>query len=92
VSKWSLAAGVKDLHDQAKIVRCAKVAGEVVYIVATPLNGFFDGKWVTPVWNPSPQIQHCIKSHGPETRTQKARKWNQQGHMECLMCHTDHTA
>jgi len=27
VSKWSLAAGVKDLHDQAKIVRCAKVAG-----------------------------------------------------------------
>ncbi len=24
VSKWSLAAGVKDLHDQAKIERCAK--------------------------------------------------------------------
>jgi hypothetical protein len=92
VSKWSMAAGVKDLHDQAKIERCAKVAGEVVYVVATALNEFFDGKWVPPVWNPSPEIQHCIKCHGPGTPTQKARKWNQQGHMECLMCHADHTA
>ena len=92
VSKWSLAAGVKDLHDQAKIERCAKVAGEVVYIVTTALNEFFEGKWVAPVWNPSPEIQHYIKCHGPDTPAQKARKWNQQGHMECLMCHTDHTA
>ena len=38
VSKWSLAAGVKDLHDQAKIERCAKVSGEVVYFVTTALN------------------------------------------------------
>ena len=52
VSKWSLAAGVKDLHDQGKIERCAKVAGEVVYIVTTALNEFFEGKWVAPVWNP----------------------------------------
>ena len=71
VSKWSLAAGVKDLHDQAKIERCAKVAGEVVYIVTTALNEFFDGKWVAPVWNPSPEIQHRIKCHGPDTPTQE---------------------
>ena len=92
VSKWSLAAGVKDLHDPAKIERCAKVAGEVVYIVTTALNEFFDGKWVAPVWNPSPEAAHCVKCHGPTTPTQKARRWNQQGHMECLMCHEDHTA
>ena len=58
----------------------------------TALNEFFDGKWVAPVWSPSPEIQHCIKCHGPDIPTQKARKWNQQGHMECLMCHEDHTA
>jgi hypothetical protein len=92
VSKWSLAAGVKDLHDQAKIERCAKVAGDVVYIVTTALNEFFDGKWVAPVWQPSKGIEHCIRCHGPETPTQKPRRWNQQGHMECLMCHDDHTA
>jgi hypothetical protein len=22
---------------------------------------------------------------------QKAMRWNQQGHMECVMCHSDHT-
>jgi hypothetical protein len=92
VSKWSLEAGVKDLHDPAKIERCAKVAGDVVYIVTTALNEFFDGKWVAPVWQPSKGIEHCIGCHGPGTPEKKPRRWNQQGHMECLMCHTDHTA
>ena len=92
VSKWSLEAGVKDLHDQAKIERCAKVAGDVVFVVTTALNEFFDGRWVAPVWQPSKGIEHCIGCHGPGTPTQKPRRWNQQGHMECLMCHADHTA
>jgi hypothetical protein len=92
VSKWSLEAGVKDLHDPAKIERCAKVAGDVVYVVTTALNEFFDGKWVAPVWQPSKGIEHCIGCHGPDTAAQKPRRWNQQGHMECLMCHEDHTA
>jgi len=92
VSKWSLAAGVKDLHDAAKIERCAKVAGDVVYIVTTALNEFFEGKWVAPVWLPSKEIEHCIGCHGPGTPAQKPRRWNQQGHMDCLMCHEDHTA
>jgi len=73
VSKWSLAAGVKDLHDQAKIERCAKVAGDVVYIVTTALNEFFDGKWVAPAWQPSQQIEHCIGCHGPGTRRRSAQ-------------------
>jgi hypothetical protein len=91
VSKWALEAGAT-IKSDAKIERCAKVAGEVVYTVTLALNEFFDGKWVAPVWKPSPEIEHCIKCHGPEVPTQKVRKWNQQGHMECLMCHTDHTA
>jgi hypothetical protein len=91
VSKWSLEAGVKDLHDPAKIERCAKVAGDVVYIVTTALNEFFDGKWVAPVWQPSKGIEHCIRCHGPATPEQQPKRWNQQGHMECLMCHADHT-
>ncbi len=92
VSKWSLAAGVKDLHDQAKIERCAKVAGDVIYIVTTALNEFFEGKWVAPVWRPSLAIEHCVGCHGPGTPTEKPLRWNQQGHMECLMCHDDHTS
>jgi hypothetical protein len=91
VSKWAIAAGAQ-IKEDAKIERCAKVAGEVAYIVTTALNEFFDGKWVAPAWKPSDEITHCIKCHGPSTPTQKARKWNQQGHMECLMCHADHTA
>jgi hypothetical protein len=77
-------AGVKDLHDQAKVERCARVAGEVVCIVTTALKEFFDGKWVAPAWNPAPEIQHCIKCHGPDSPAQQAPKWNQHGHMECL--------
>jgi hypothetical protein len=91
VSKWAMEAGAQ-IKDAAKIERCAKVAGEVAYIVTMALNEFVDGKWVAPVWEPSEDVMHCIKCHGPDATTQKARKWNQQGHMECLMCHTDHTA
>ena len=91
VSKWALEAGAT-IKSDAKVERCAKVAGEVVYIVTVALNEYFAGKWVAPVWKPSAESEHCIRCHGPEVPTQKVRRWNQQGHMECLMCHTDHTA
>jgi len=90
VSKWALAAGAT-IKSDAKIERCAKVAGEVAYTVTQALNEFFAGNWTPPVWKPSKEIEHCIKCHGPDVPTQKVRKWNQQGHMECLMCHSDHT-
>ncbi|MBY6107079.1 C-GCAxxG-C-C family protein [Ferrimonas balearica] len=92
VSKWSLAAGVKDLHDPAKLERCAKVAGEVVFMTAQALNEFFEGKWVAPTWKPSESTQHCIGCHGPATPGKKPMNWNQQGHMDCLACHDDHTS
>jgi len=81
-------AGVKS---DAKIERCAKVAGEVAYTVALALNEYFDGTWTPPVWKPSGEVEHCVSCHGPDTAKQKAMKWNQQGHMDCVMCHTDHT-
>ena len=91
VSKWVLTADAS-IKSDAKIERCAKVAGEVAYTVTLALNEYFAGSWVAPAWKPSDDIAHCVKCHGPDTATQKARKWNQQGHMECTMCHTDHTA
>lgn len=91
VSKWALAAGAT-IKSEAKIERCAKVAGEVAYTVTRGLNEYFSGKWTPPVWKPSPAAEHCVKCHGPDLSTQKARKWNQQGHLECPMCHSDHMA
>ena len=92
VSKWSLAAGVKDLHDAAKIERCAKVAGEVVYIVTTRAQRVLRRQvGRRRSGSPSKEIEHCIGCHGPDTPDKKPRRWNQQGHMECLMCHEDHT-
>jgi hypothetical protein len=90
VSKWVLAAGAT-IKSDAKIERCAKVAGEVAYTVTLALNDFFEGKWMPPVWKPSKEIEHCVRCHGPDLPDKKARDWNQQGHMECVMCHTDHT-
>ena len=65
VSKWALAAGAT-IKSDAKIERCAKVAGEVAYTVTRALNEYFAGKWTPPVWKPSAQIEHCISCHGPE--------------------------
>jgi hypothetical protein len=91
VSKWSLTAGAQ-VTSKAKMERCAKVAGEVAYTATLALNEYFDGKWIPPVWKPSKAIEHCIGCHGPGTVGHESEGMNnQQGHMECLMCHQDHT-
>ena len=90
VSKWTVAAGAT-IKSEAKVERCAKVAAECAYIVATALNEYFDGKWTPPVWKPAKDVRHCVGCHGPNVGEKKAMKWNQQGHMECTSCHTDHT-
>ena len=91
VSKWIVTAGATVKSD-AKIERCAKVAGEVAYVVALALNEYSEGKWTPPLWKPSKAVEHCVSCHGPDVQGQKAMKWNQQGHMDCLMCHGDHTS
>jgi hypothetical protein len=91
VSKWTLAAGVQ-VNSKEKYERCAKVAGEVVYVVVDHLNQYFEGKWKHAKWTPSKEIAHCVKCHGPDDMGHSAEGMNhQQGHMECLLCHTDHT-
>ena len=91
VSKWTMAAGAEVTSKQKK-ERCAKVAGEVAYITTLALNEYFDGKWTPPVWKPSEEIQHCVECHGPDNMQHTNTGMNhQQGHMECLMCHDDHT-
>jgi hypothetical protein len=92
VSKWTLTAGT-EVTSKAKLERCAKVAGEVAYITTLALNEYFAGNWTPPVWRPSKAIEHCIGCHTPDSMEQSTDGMNnQQGHMECLMCHTDHTA
>ena len=91
VSKWTMAAG-ETVSSKAKKERCAKVTGEVVYIVTSALNEYFDGKWTPPAWKPSKQIEHCVQCHGPDDMWHTKESMNmQQGHMDCLLCHTDHT-
>jgi len=91
VTRWTLAAGA-EVTSQEKIERCAKVCGEVVYTVVKALNEYFAGTWTPPVWEPSEEIKHCVECHGPDTMAHETDGMNQQqGHMECLMCHDDHT-
>ena len=91
VSKWTVTAGT-EVTSKAKLERCAKVAGEVCYIATMALNEYFGGRWTPPVWKPSKQIEHCVECHSPDTMGQTLDGMNnQQGHMECLMCHDDHT-
>ena len=88
--KWTLAAGT-EVSSKEKYERCAKVAGEVVYTVVHYLNEYFEGRWKPAKWEPSAEITHCIECHGPESYGQYTDGMNQQqGHMECLLCHKDH--
>jgi len=93
VSKWTMESGVQ-VTSKEKKDRCAKVAGEVAYITTLALNEYFDGKWTPPAWKPSKAIEHCVACHGPDDMFQTKEKDgmnHQQGHMECLLCHGDHT-
>ena len=62
VSKWARAAG-EEITSEAKKERCAKVTGEVVYVVVTAINEYFAGRWTPPRWEPSDAIRHCIECH-----------------------------
>ena len=90
VTKWALEAG-EEVTSEAKKERCAKVTGEVVYIVTLAMNEYFAGNWTPPQWEPSDQIKHCVSCHGPDDMWHTKGRKSQQGHMECLLCHGDHT-
>jgi len=68
------------------------VTGEVVYTVVPYLNEYSEGKWKPAKWTPSKEIAHYVECHGPEDFPRYKDGMNhQQGHMECLLCHQDHT-
>jgi hypothetical protein len=91
VSKWTLAAGAT-VKSKEKKERCAKVAGEVVYVTVDHLNLHSEGKWAPTKWTPKPEVAHCIDCHGPDDMEQSLDGMNhQQGHMDCNLCHGDHT-
>jgi hypothetical protein len=56
------------------------------------LNEYFEGRWKPAKWEPSKAIASCIECHGPEDCFPRYKDGmnHQQGHMECLLCHTDH--
>ena len=91
VSKWAMAAGVKTSSKEKKD-RCAKVSGEVAYQVVSHLNDYSEGKWTPPKWSPKPEFQHCWNCHASDDMLHsKMMPSSQQGHMECPLCHRDHT-
>ena len=91
VSTWAMAAGVKT-DSKPKKERCAKVSGEVVYQVVSHLNEYFDGTWTPPKWTPKPEVEHCWNCHSSDDMFYKTvTPHSQQGHMDCLLCHQDHT-
>ncbi len=92
VTKWmhEAKASVTSLE---KKERCAKVTGEVVYVVVEALNAYTAGQWTPePMWTPAAEIQHCVACHSPDdTFHTSTSKDSQQGRMTCTLCHVDHT-
>ena len=89
VSSWATAAE-EEVTSDAKKERCAKVSGEVVYTVVDRLNEHFAGRWDPPAWQPAEGYAKCVKCHGPNNALHPKTPMNeQQGHMDCLMCHVD---
>ena len=89
VSSWATAAE-EEVTSDAKKERCAKVSGEVVYTVVDRLNEHSAGRWDPPAWQPAEGYAKCVKCHGPNNALHPKTPMNeQQGHMDCLMCHVD---
>jgi mono/diheme cytochrome c family protein len=86
-----MAAGVQ-VTSKEKKERCAKVTGEVVYTTVHYFNLYTEGKWQPTKWTPKKEFAHCIDCHGPDDMWHTKDGMNhQQGHMDCMLCHQDHT-
>jgi hypothetical protein len=84
VSSWVMESGVS-INSPEKVQRCSKVAAEVVYQVVQAINDYYNKKWTAAAFNPKKEVEHCISCHGTKGAN------NQQGQMECVLCHDDHT-
>jgi len=89
VSKWARAAGVSTSSDEKKD-RCAKLSGDVAVYTLELLNRYvkegsaaFAGKW-----EPYEEAKHCTACH---TTSSVDIGPSQQGKLNCVTCHEDHT-
>jgi hypothetical protein len=88
VSIWVNANNPKErVNEDGKKDRCAKLTGDVAAKAAELLNGLIlEQKFVAAYKTPE-EFAHCMSCH---TGT-KSLLDNQQGQMNCLSCHDDHT-
>ena len=82
VSSWAVAAKTT-VTSKEKKDRCAKVTGETVLRTVQLLNDYHEGKALPGVAK-AKDATYCLSCHGP------AEANNQQGQMQCSMCHDDH--
>jgi hypothetical protein len=81
VSTWAVANDTKIATYERKD-RCAKVAGKVAMQTVTMLNAYAAGKYHSTAPGVSEKTGACLACHGP------SEDHNQQGRMECGLCHT----
>lgn len=85
VSKWAVANGAK-INEAMKKDRCAKVTGDTAAKAAELLNQALDGAIVAAYQVPA-EFSHCMQCH----QGASSMLDNEQGKMNCLSCHDDHT-
>lgn len=85
VSKWAVKAGAR-IHEAQKKDRCAKVTGDTAARAAELLNQALEGK-ITLAYKVPQEFSHCMSCH----QSAKSLLDNEQGKMNCMLCHDDHT-
>lgn len=83
VSLWANEAGAK-INSDEKADRCAKVTGDTAARAAEILNSWKEGKF-TPEYAPGTEFASCLTCHNGS----KSPLDNEQGKMNCTLCHTD---
>lgn len=87
VSTWVNANNpIQKVNEDGKKDRCAKLSGDVAAYTVQLLNDAVDQKFVAN-YKPAAVFSHCAGCHtGPKSLLD-----NQQGQMNCVLCHDDHT-
>ena len=85
VSTWANAANAR-INEKAKKERCAKLSGDTAARAAELLNAALEQKFA-PAFKVSNDYSHCMACHQGE----KSLLDNEQGKMNCIDCHDDHT-